>query len=275
MGAKGIAPGQGGIGGLPADLAGDRAGDLTSDAFLGGRLTIWQPRHGYRAAMDPVLLAAAVPARAGDRVLDLGCGAGVAGLCLAARVPGVVLSGLEVQPFYAGLARRNAALNGVAMRLIEGDLTMMPATLRAEVFDHVLANPPFYPAGGGSPAADPGRERALREAVPLADWAGAALRRLRSGGWLTLIVAAARLPDLLVALPSGAGSVTVLPVAPRIGRPAHRVILRARKGGRGGFHLLAPFVLHEGTAHAADGDSHAAAAKAILRDGAALDLGSG
>lgn len=270
MGAKRVAPGQDAIGGVPVDPA----GDLTADAFLGGRLTIWQPRHGYRAAMDPVLLAAAVPARAGDRVLDLGCGAGVAGLCLAARVPGIVLSGLEVQPFYADLARRNAAANAVAMRVIEGDLAMMPTALRAEVFDHVLANPPFYPAGGGSPAADPGREQALREATPLGAWTGAALRRLRPGGWLTLIAAAARLPDLMAALPSGAGSVTVLPVAPRAGRPAHRVVLRARKGGRGGFCLLAPFVLHDGAAHVADGDSHSGAARAILRDGGAIDLGS-
>lgn len=266
MGAKATLPEQETIGGGFTDSA----ADLTADAFLGGRLTIWQPRHGYRAAMDPVLLAAAVPARAGDRVLDLGCGAGVAGLCLAARVPGIVLSGLEVQPFYADLARRNAARNGIAMRLIEGDLAAMPAALRPEAFDNVLANPPFYPAGGGSPAADPGRERALREATPLAAWTGAALRRLRPGGWLTLLVAAARLPDLLAALPAGAGSVTVLPVAPRSGQPAHRVILRARKGGRGGFRLLAPFVLHAGSVHVADGDGHSAAARAVLRDGAAL-----
>lgn len=252
--------------------AADPAAGLTADTFLGGRLTIRQPRHGYRAAMDPVLLAAAVSAEAGDHVLDLGCGAGVAGLCLAARVAGIALSGLEVQPFYADLARRNAAANAIAMRVIEGDLAQMPAGLRGEVFDHVLANPPYYPAGCGSPATDPGRERALREAMPLALWTGAALRRLRPGGWLTMIVAAARLQDLLAALPPGAGSVTVLPVAPRAGRPAHRVILRARKAGRGQFRLLAPFVLHDGAAHDSDGDSHSAAASAILRGGAALIL---
>ncbi len=114
--------------------------------FLCGRLRLWQPVRGYRAATDAVLLAAACPARPGETVLDLGCGAGAASLCLAARVPGVVLSGLEVQPGYADLACRNAARNGVAMEVVEGDLAICPERLRD--FDHVIANPPWYPPGG-------------------------------------------------------------------------------------------------------------------------------
>ena len=120
---------------------------LSRDAFLCGRLHLWQPKKGYRAATDPVILAAACPARAGERVLDLGCGAGAAALCLAARVPGVQLAGLEVQPAYATLARRNAVENGVDMQVECGDLAQMPVALRRD-FDHVIANPPYYPAGG-------------------------------------------------------------------------------------------------------------------------------
>jgi tRNA1Val (adenine37-N6)-methyltransferase len=90
---------------------------LTDDKFLCGRLRLLQPEKGYRAATDAVLLAAACPAVAGQSVLDLGCGAGAASLCLAARVPGLRLTGLEVQPEYADLARRNAARNGIAMEV--------------------------------------------------------------------------------------------------------------------------------------------------------------
>lgn len=243
---------------------------LTEDGFLGGRLRILQPRHGYRAATDPVFLAAAVAAGPGEAVLELGCGAGVATLCLAARVPDLSLSGIELQPAYAALARRNAALNGIAFDLHEGDIAAMPAALRAQSFDHVMANPPYYPASGGTGAADPGRERALREATPLALWVEAGLRRLRPGGWLTVIQEAARLPDLMAALGDGAGSVTVLPIAPREGRPAGRIILRARKGGRGRFTLAAPLVLHAGATHAGDGDSHLPRVQDVLRKGAAL-----
>jgi tRNA1(Val) A37 N6-methylase TrmN6 len=249
-------------------------GELTEDGFLGGRLVVAQPRGGYRAAIDPVLLAAAVPARAGERVLELGCGAGVAGLCLARRVPGVVLSGLEVQPAYAALARHNGARNGIAIRVVEGDLAAMPAVLRAEAFDHVLANPPYWHAGGGTRSADAGRDHALREATPLAAWISAAMRRLCPKGWLTLIQASERLPEVLaLLLAAGAGSLAILPVAPRAGQPASRVILRARKGGRAPCRLLAPLVLHDDAHPAgADGDSFAAAARAVLRDGAALRL---
>lgn len=205
--------------------------ELTSDGFLGGRLTVLQPRRGYRAATDPVLLAAAVPASAGQSVLELGCGAGVASLCLAARVPGLRLAGLELQPAYAALARENAAMNGVALEVVEGDLSAMPAALR-QSFDHVIANPPYYPAGGGTGAADPGRERAMREETPLATWIEAAVRRLAPRGVLSLIFGADRLPDALAALDGRMGSSVLLPLQPREGRPAKRVILQSRKGGR-------------------------------------------
>lgn len=127
--------------------------DLSDDGFLGGRLRLLQPKAGYRAATDPVLLAAAVPARAGENALELGCGAGAAALCLAARVPGLAVTGLERQPAYAALARENAARNGLALTVIEGDLAHLPAALRERSFDHVLANPPYYPAGGAGSAA--------------------------------------------------------------------------------------------------------------------------
>ncbi|WP_343081478.1 tRNA1(Val) (adenine(37)-N6)-methyltransferase [Ostreiculturibacter nitratireducens] len=246
------------------------AEDLTEDGFLGGRLRILQPRRGYRAATDPVLLAAAVIARQGDSVLELGCGAGVASLCLAARVPGLTLAGLEVQPSYADLARRNAALNGFAFEVVEGDLSRMPAALRARSFDHVIANPPFFPPASGTTAADAGRERAQREATPLADWIDAALKRLTPGGRITLIQRTERLPEILALLSGRAGDVAALPVAAREGREAGRVIVIARKGAKGPFRLAAPFILHAGATHISDGDDYTEAARVVLRTGATL-----
>lgn len=235
--------------------------DLTEDGFLGGRLRILQPRNGYRAATDPVLLAAAIPARAGETVLELGCGAGVASLCLAARVP-VTLTGLELQAGYAALARENSARNGIAMQVVEGDVAAIPVQ---GSFDHVISNPPYY--AGGTASADAGRDMALREGVPLADWMAAMARRVRPGGWATLILGADRLHDALRGLPATLGTVTVLPLAARQGRAAKRIIVQARKGGRGAFTLAAPFILHEGASHMHDGDDFTPPARAILRHG--------
>jgi tRNA1(Val) A37 N6-methylase TrmN6 len=231
---------------------------------------LWQPATGYRAATDPVLLAAACPARPGERVLDLGCGVGAAALCLAARVEGLDLHGLELQSDYAALARRNAEANGLALAVHEGDIAAPPAALRARMFDQAIANPPFFPADGpASPRAD--RDFARREdAAGVGAWVDAGLRRLRQGGWLTLIHRVERLPALLAALEGRAGDVAVLPLSPREGRPAPRVVVKARKDSRGPFRLAAPLVLHGGAAHVADGDDFTAAAAAILRHGEAL-----
>lgn len=248
-------------------------GDLTRDAFLGGRLAILQPRHGYRAATDPVLLAAAVPARPGQSALELGCGAGVALLCLGTRVAGLRLAGLELQPRYAALARRNAAANGIDAWILDGDVAAPPPELRGRGFDHVLANPPWYPRGGGTPAANAGRETALREAeVPLAAWVDCATRRLVPGGRLTMIQQTARLAELLAVLDGRMGSIVLRPLAARPGRDASRVILQARKGGRAALRLLAPLVLHAGPGHGRDGEGFSPVADAILREGAALEL---
>jgi tRNA1(Val) A37 N6-methylase TrmN6 len=242
---------------------------LTRDAFLGGRLSLLQPREGYRAGTDPVLLAAFVPAGAGESVLELGCGAGTAVLCLAARVPGLDLHGLELQPAYAELARRNAHDNGFTLHVHVGDLRAMPKDLRGLAFDHVLTNPPFHSAATRS--RDAGRATAHHETgAGLADWIAAGLRRLRPGGTLSLVQRIERLPEALAALAGRAGAVEVLPLAARTGRPAGRFLLRARKGSRRPFVLHSPLVLHEGPAHLADGDDYAPLARAVLRDLAAL-----
>lgn len=244
--------------------------DLTRDAFLGGRVHALQPSRGYRAGIDPVLLAAACPARTGQTVLELGCGVGVASLCLAARIPGLSIMGVERQADYADLARRNACEAGVAFAAITGDIAELPGELRQRSFDHVIANPPYFRAGEGTAAEDVGRETALREETPLALWTSVAAARLKQGGWLTMIQAAERLPDILSTL-GRFGSISVLPVQAREGRAAGRVMLRARKGGRGPFRLLAPLVMHAGDRHIRDGDDYTPEISAVLRDGKPID----
>lgn len=243
---------------------------LSCDAFLGGRLQILQPRQGYRAGVDPVLLAATVDARAGQSVLDLGCGVGVAALCLAARVPGLVLSGVEIQPAYAALARRNAQAAGLAFDVTDADLAALPAALRQRRFDHVIANPPYFQRAHSVAAADAGREVAMGEGTSLPDWVTVAARRVVDGGYVTFIQRAERLPELMAAMAARLGSLSLLPLIPRRGRAAQLVVLRGRKGGRAPFRLADSVLMHHGARHERDGEDYAPLIRAVLRDGATL-----
>lgn len=242
--------------------------NLREDGFLGGRLMIHQPAHGYRSGADAVMLAAACPAKPGESVLELGCGAGVASLCLGWRVPLTRLTGLERQAEYAGLAQRNARANGIGLNVVTGDLSRMPPELRQESYDHVIANPPYFMAG--TEAADAGRSAARQETTPLNVWVHAALRRLRPKGMLTVIQRADRLETLLNALQGRAGAIAILPIAARAGHEAGRIIVTARKEARTPLRLLAPFIMHDGPRHLRDGEDFSAAASAVLREGKAI-----
>lgn len=238
--------------------------------FLGGRLRIWQPAQGYRAGADAVMLGAACPARAGQAVLELGCGVGVALFCLGLRVPGLALTGLELQAEYAALALRNADDNAIPAQILTANIADMPAALRQQAFDHVIANPPYFLQGTRAP--DAGRETARHEALPLASWIDAALRRLRPAGQVTMIQRADRLAEILVALQGRAGNVTILPIAARAGRPAGRVIVNATKGAKSPMSLLSPLIMHEKIAHDQDVEDLTADAQAILRECRQLNL---
>jgi tRNA1(Val) A37 N6-methylase TrmN6 len=247
------------------------AEDLRRDAYLGGRLHLWQPVRGYRAGMDAVLLAASCPAQPGDRVLDIGCGVGTAALCLGARVPGLVLWGIEREAGMVALARRNASENGQALSVAEADATRMPDALRALSFEHVILNPPYFDRAHGSAAPGAQREAAMGEDTPLAALILAARKRLRPRGGLTLIHRAERLGAVLATLEgAGFGAIEALPLLPRAGRAARLVLVRARKGAGTPLRLLAPVVLHAAPRHARDGEDYTPQIAAVLRDAAAF-----
>ena len=210
----------------------------TCDGFLGGQLQLCQPARGHRAGHDAILLASATAARPGDRVVDFGAGVGTAGLALAWRVKGIALTLVEIDPRLAGLARDNAAANGIVANVIALDISspaesFAQAGLLPDSADVVLMNPPFHDSTRHRASPDSTRAVAhLASSSTLADWIHAARRLLRSGGQLTLIWRGDGLSDVLAALDKGFGSLAVLPVHGDPRKPAIRILVRAVKGGR-------------------------------------------
>jgi tRNA1(Val) A37 N6-methylase TrmN6 len=251
--------------------ANDAPPSTTQGHLLGGRVSHAQPRDGFRSGIEPVLLAAAIPARAGAQVLEGGSGAGAALLCLAARVPGVKGLGVERDPSLAALATHNAAVNGATgLAFLVADITAMDLRPHlgpeAALFDHALANPPYH-RSDGTASPRPARMQAKRgEPGLLAAWTRALAAPLRHRGTLTLILPAWSLPECLAAMAeAGCAPSALLPLWPKPGRPAKLVLARGVKGGRMPLRLLPGLVLHT------EGGGYTPAAEAILRHGAPLD----
>ena len=236
----------------------------TQGHLLGGRVRYAQPAEGFRSGIEPVLLAAAIAARPGDRALEAGTGAGAALLCLASRVRPIEGVGVESNPELAALATRNAAENGLGgLCFLRGCMESVDLDGR---FDHALANPPYHPHGGTA-SPDARRESAKRsEPGMLAHWATALGRPLRRRGTLTLILPASELPECLRAAEQADCPVSdILPLWPKPGRPAKLMLVRGVKLGRSPLRLLPGLVLHR-----PDG-GFTPEAEAILREGAALE----
>lgn len=248
-------------------------------SLLGGRVRYDQFSKGYRTGLEPVLMAASIPARAGETVLEAGCGGGAALLCLSARIPGVHGVGLEADPETIKLAEwniwNNSGPTGLPkLQILQAQLPDIPRTLRAFTptangrFHHVMANPPWH-SPHGTPSPDTRRRLALSaETTAPEEWIGALTKWVLPGGTLTFVLSTAvadRACQTL--LENGCGSIQFYPFWPRQGRGAKLVLVRAVHGGRGIFRLRAGLVLHE-----ADG-RFTAAAERVLRDGEALPEG--
>jgi tRNA1Val (adenine37-N6)-methyltransferase len=232
-----------------------------SERFLGGKVIVKQSEEGFRAGLDAVMLAAAVPEAA--RAFELGAGAGTASLCLAARLFGIAITGIEIDPALTKLANENAAANGMDERVafVAADIFALPSEWKRE-YDAVLMNPPFHGEGQSSP--DAARARALMDKGTLRDWLEAGLKRTISGGSFTAILRADRLNEALAALPET--GVTVFPLWPKADEPARRVLIQVQRGARTPFCLLPGLILHQASG------AYTREADAILRGEGALAL---
>lgn len=258
---------------LKADAAGVTSHETMAGYLLDKRVRYRQFIQGYRTGIEPVLMAAFVPAQAGQSILEAGCGAGAGLLCLATRCSGITGVGLEADHATASLARENMQENNLAERvtIVTGSLPDIPASLRQITpgangrFHHAMANPPWHPAN--HTGAEDARRR-LAMTMPengWIDWISALSRWILPGGSLTLALPAAVIDIACEALRrSGFGSLVLCPLWPKQERQAKIVLLRGVWGGKGVFRLMPGLTLHR-----AEG-GYTPESDAILRDGIAL-----
>ena len=260
--------------GVPDGSTGTTGESVVRDLLLDGRVSLVQPRSGFRVAIDTIFLAAALAPAPGTRLLEIGCGVGGASLCLLARLEredldGVSVIGLETQPDLVELANRNALENGraQAFRAIKGDVSRPPIVLEPLSFDGVFFNPPYFrPQDQKSPENATRARATLEQDATLKDWFSAALRLLKPKGTLTLIHRAARLGDILGLLEGRAGAVVVKPLHPKASKPANRVIVSAVKDNRAPMTLQPGLVVHD------PHDDFTPEADSVLRAGQKLGL---
>ncbi len=239
----------------------------TADAFYNGQVTVLQPKTGFRAGTDSLLLAAALDQAFSGSALEIGCGSGGALLPAACRVREARFTGLELDTEAAELARRGVEANGFEARaeIQTGSAADLPGDWQNR-FDLVFSNPPFFEAGSIQ-APGPGKDAAYLESLPLKDWINAMLFALRPKGVFLMVHRAADMARILSVIERQAGEITVLPVHSYPGAEAKRVLVRARKALRSGpMRLLEPRYLYQEKA-----GERTAWARAMQEEGAGID----
>lgn len=265
--------------------------ETSRDGFLGGRVQLHQPIKGHRSGTDAVLLAASVPlhmppydrAQIGQSCLELGCGVGVASLCVAARMEAEKLdyqiTGVDIQADLIDLAQANAAANHIEAQFMVQDMRAPIShwSLASGSFAHIFANPPFYTTGTsaadtsviGTSAMPPDKAKQIAhigDPETLALWVRRACALVKPKGSVTFIHRAAAMADLVACMRACLGGLQILPISAHAGEAAKRVLIRGTAGSQADTQILPPLILHR-----ADG-RYMDKVENILRHGAALNL---
>ena len=242
------------------------------DNFIGGKIALFQPLDGYRVNTDSILLAAAIDAKKGQRVLELGCGVGAVLFALMSRIDDLTVVGIEAQKIYAQLAVSNAAHNGFMANIVECDISALPNEYKNLHYDHVVLNPPFFKSTSSMQLMRRDKNFSKRElGFTLDEWIDVAIRRCAVNGQVVMIHQAERLAQIMKCAEKRLGDIKILPISSFRGEPAKRIIVKGKKGSSSPLKILAPLVMHEDRESVHQGTTYTDNAEEILRMGKKFD----
>lgn len=232
---------------------------------LNKRVELLQDEDGFKTSIDAVLLAAACPARPSESILDLGCGIGSASFCVLERVEGTQLKGIDILPESVALATQNAALNKMEARTAFECIDIRD--FEEHAFEHVICNPPYLDAGAHTTSPLPAKATAIgfgEDDMDLKDWIDCAYRSIVGQGSLTMIHRADQVDDIIRGMGKRFGAIEIIPLWPKAGVNAKRVIVRAHKNRQ------SPATLHSGLILHQESGDYTPEAETVLREMSAI-----
>ncbi|MDR1375442.1 MAG: methyltransferase [Holosporaceae bacterium] len=215
--------------------------ETTEDNILNGKIRLFQPKNGYRVAVDPIILASLVALRPCHKVLDVGCGSGAISLILKLKEKAAEITAIDMDDEMCQICQRNGQANFLDLEIITTEVGSFSDPLKNRFFDVVVTNPPFFSAQSFRPSN--AKRFANFETLDLLHWISYCLRKLKNNGVFYIIHCATRIGDILEVL-NKIGSVEIMPLFPKEGMEAKRVIIKCKKNHKSGAKILPGLCMH-------------------------------
>jgi tRNA1(Val) A37 N6-methylase TrmN6 len=215
--------------------------EITKDFIFNGAISLYQPKHGYRVAIDPLVLASIVEIKKNQTVLDVGCGVGTISLILKYFDKSQTVTSLDIDSFMTDLCRKNSEINNLPLNIINCGVDFN--ILKDKNFDCVVTNPPFY-----NPSNFRSSEKkfvANFETIDIKSWISFCMKRLKDKGNFYIIHIPEKLDDILAALRNSAGKIEIIPIYSHANQFARRIIIKCKKGSKEPLKISPGIISHK------------------------------
>lgn len=215
--------------------------EITKDSILNGAISLYQPKRGYRIAIDPIILASAIKIKEDQTILDVGCGVGTISLILKYLDKSQKITSIDIDPFMTDLCKKNSEINNLPLNIINHGIDF--DILKGKNFDCVVTNPPFYNLG--SFRSSEKKLTANFETISIENWISFCIKRLRNQGIFYIIHIPEKLNSILVAFGDSVGKIEIVPIYSHSNQCAKRIIVKCKKGSKEPLKILPGIISHQ------------------------------